>query len=147
MVSPTHIMFEFRLLCEKNSWTLSVMVSIFKNSCVDVWKNMSPVDGISSHYLVGMPIMRLHGASSTFTDVFCSTPPSGGLFPYFCYSFFWMLMHPLLVLSVCRIYCFPHCDLFPRNYCRWCVQGFFGGFVYPLLCHLHNPQFLHAVKI
>ena len=60
----------------------SVMVSILNNSCDDVWKNVSPGYGISSHSLVGIPIMRLYDASSAFTNFFAS-PPSGGLIPYF----------------------------------------------------------------
>ena len=72
MVSPTKIMLALRLLRKNNYWTLSVMGSIFKTSCDEVWKNMSPGDGILSHSLEGMPILRLHDESSTFTNVFCS---------------------------------------------------------------------------
>ena len=47
--------------------------SIFNTSCDEVWQNMSPGYGESSHYLVGIPIMRLHDASLTFTNVFFSS--------------------------------------------------------------------------
>ena len=63
--------------------------SICNISCDGVWQNMIPGDGISSHYLVGMPIMILHDAQPTFTNVFCSPPTLGGgwggvpYFPFF----------------------------------------------------------------
>ena len=88
MVYPTHIMSVLHLLYDNTSWDFSVIVSIWNTSCDEVWQNMSPRDGRSSYYLVGMPIMRLHYESSKSTNVFCSTPPSIGLLPYFrCFVF------------------------------------------------------------
>ena len=63
MIYPEHIMLVLRLLCENTSCTLYVMSYICNNSCDEVCQNMSPVDVIASHSLVGMPIMRLHDAS------------------------------------------------------------------------------------
>ena len=70
VVSPTHIMLVLHFLHENNHWDLSIMGSIFNTYCDDVWKKMSPVDGGLSHFLVEIPIMRLHDASSTLTNVF-----------------------------------------------------------------------------
>ena len=74
MVSPTHIMLELRLLCENYFWDSSVLAYICNNVCDEVWYNMRPEGGRSSHSLVGMSIMRLHDASSTFTNVLSPTP-------------------------------------------------------------------------
>ena len=46
MVYPKRIMLTLRLLQENTSLTLSVMGSISKTSCDQIWKNMSPRDGI-----------------------------------------------------------------------------------------------------
>ena len=143
ILSPEQIMLALCLLHEKNSWTSFFMGSICKNSCDEVWKNMSTGDSRSSHYSLGIPITRLHDASSTFSKVFCSPPPSGGFFQIFIASSSWILLSPLWVLSVWSIHYFLHSDLFINNNCRWCGQFFFRFFVYPFLFHLYHTQFYH----
>ena len=49
MVSPTYIILELSLFHKNTSWDLSVMGSICKNSCDEVYKNMSSGDGRSYH--------------------------------------------------------------------------------------------------
>ena len=87
MVSPTRIMLVFPLLCNNASLVLSVTGSFYKTYFDEVWHNIIPGDGRSSHSSVGIPIMRLHDLFLNFINVFCS-PPSGGLFPDFsCFIF------------------------------------------------------------
>ena len=64
MVFPTCIIMEFPFL------KLLLMGSVCDTSCVDFWQNMRPIDGSSPHYSMGYPIMRLRGASFTFTNYF-----------------------------------------------------------------------------
>ena len=53
-----------------------------------IWKNMNPGYRRSSHFLVGMPIIILHDASSALTNFFGYPPTSEGLVPYFtCFIF------------------------------------------------------------
>ena len=87
MVSPTCIMLVLHLLHKNSFLNSSVMVSIYKTSFDEVWKNMNPGDGMSSRSFLGMPITRLHDASSTVTNDFYP-PLSGGFFPDFtCFVF------------------------------------------------------------
>ena len=72
MVSPTCIIMELPF------FTLLLIGSVCGTSCVEVWKNMSPGDGGSPHSSVRDPVMKLHEASLTSTNDFCS-PPTGGL--------------------------------------------------------------------
>ena len=146
MVSPTRIIFVFHLLRKNTSWTLSMMGSICKTFCDEVWKNMNSWYGQSSHYLVGVSIMRLHDVSSTFANVFVILLQQWVCSRIFLASSSWILMHSLWYFSVWIIHCFLHSDFFIHNHCRWCDQGFFWGFVYPLLFHIHHPQFSHDVK-
>ena len=97
-VSPTRIMLLVCLLCKNNYCTLSVMGYIWKTSCDESWKNMSP--GVNDAY-------------SIFINDFCFLPSSEGLLPYVHAPFFWMLLHPLWDLSVYTIHCFLYCGIFP----------------------------------
>ena len=63
MVYTTHIMSVLRSLYGNASWDSSILASICKIACDEVWEKMSLGDGISYRYLVGMPIMILNGAS------------------------------------------------------------------------------------
>ena len=85
IVYTTRIMLAFLFLCENAYCASYVLPSIFNTACGEVWQNTSPVDGISSHYLVGITIIILHDASLEFIN-FLSPPLSGGLFP--CFPFF-----------------------------------------------------------
>ena len=49
MVSPTRVMFPLCLLCDNTSWISSVMGSICKTYCGEIWKNMSTGYGRSYH--------------------------------------------------------------------------------------------------
>ena len=72
MVSPTRIMLVFPLLCNNASLVLSVTGSFYKTYSDEVWHNIIPGDGRSSHSSVGITIMILHYSSLTFTNLFCS---------------------------------------------------------------------------
>ena len=141
MVSPTRIMLVLHLLRKNAPWTLFVMHSIFKTYCDDFWKNVIPVDGRSSHSLVGMPIMRLHDASSTFMSVFFLFLHQRGCSYIVPASYFWMLLYPLWYFHMYSIHCFPHSEPFFHNPLGWCDHGFFRGFVYPLFFTFVIPSF------
>ena len=94
MVSPTLIILVFPLLRESTYWTLSIMGSICKNYCDEVWENMSPGDRVSYHSSVGIPIMRLHDASSTFTNVFFLLLHQESCYQIFPVLYSWMVIHP-----------------------------------------------------
>ena len=68
-------------------FTLLLIVSVCRNSFVEVWYNKSPVDGGSPHSLVGDLIMILHEASLMFTNAF-GYPTTGGLLGDFSYFIF-----------------------------------------------------------
>ena len=144
MVSTTRILLVLRLLWEKNSWASTVLVSIWRTSCDEVWLSMIPVDGILSHYLVGITIMRLNDASSTFTNGFVLLLHKEVCYPIIPVSYSWIFMHPIWDLFGWSIHSFSHSDIFYHNHCRWWGQGFFGGFVYPLLLRLCHPWFSHV---
>ena len=81
MVSPTCIILALPL------FVLLLIGSLCGTSCVEVWQNISPVDGVSPHSFLGYPIMRLHKASLTFANAFCSPPPGGLLGDFSCFGF------------------------------------------------------------
>ena len=141
MVSPTHIMLEFHLLRKNIYFTSSVMGSIFKTSRDEIYTNMSTGDGISYHYLVGMPIIRLHDASSSLTDFFVILLHEGGWSRILLASFFWMLLHPLWVflcrsLAVSRVATFP-----PKIIAGDVVKICFGGLVVVFVFTIIIPSF------
>ena len=57
----------------------------------------------------------------------------------FIASFFWMILHPLLILSVYITHCYPHSVLFLYNNCSWCVQG---TFIVPSFPTLREPKLI-----
>ena len=128
MVSPKHIMLSLRLLWDRISWGLYVIVSICKTYCNGLWQNMDPVDGRESHFLVVMPIMRLHNACSTFTDVFVLLNHKETCSQIFLVLSSLILLHSLLDLFVWSIICLPHSGYLPHNNCRRYGQGFFSFF-------------------
>ena len=100
MIYPTCIMLALILLCENDSWHLHLLDSIWNTTYDEVWQNRSSVDEISSHSLVGMVVMRLHDASSTFNNFVSPPPPSNFLFqyfPFFCFpGCFWIFFEIIL---------------------------------------------------
>ena len=136
-------MLSLRLLYKNTSWDLYVLVSICKTSCDKVWQNMSQGNGILYHSLVGMPNTRLHDASSTFTNMFCSLTTSGGLFPYLaCFVFLNVSTYSMRLVCV-EHSLFPAYLHFPHNHWRCCGQGFFGIYVILILFRLHHHWFYH----
>ena len=130
-------------LRENTSWDLSMMGSICNNYCKKVLHNTRPRDGISSHYLVGVPIMRLQDTSSKFTNVFCSPPPSGGFLPFSFFHIpecFWILFE----LPLCGSFTISHIVAFISTIISGDVFKVSLVFFYPLWFHLHHPQFSHA---
>ena len=75
------------------SLDLSVIDSICKTSCDEVCHKLSPGGGRSSCSLVGVPVVRLHDASSTFTLLLllrqeaCPRCSLFHLYEYFCILF------------------------------------------------------------
>ena len=138
MVSLTNIMLKLHLL-RKNSSLISLVISyICKTFCVEFWKYMISGNGRSYHSSVGIPIMILHDAYLTFSNVFCS-PLSGGLFPYFYWFMFLNFLHPLWFLSDFITHSSFHSILFLRNNCRWCGQGFFEISAYGIFSYSSSP--------
>ena len=143
---PTQIILALSLLRENTYWNLYVMDYIWKTSFDEVWKNTIPVYGRSPHYLVDIPIMRLHDTSLTFTNVFFLLLHQVDFFQIFLASYSWMILHPLWDLYVWIIHCVPYSDPFLHNYWSWYVKYFFGGFVYTLFFHLNCTQLSHTVQ-
>ena len=86
MVYPTLILLVLCLFRENTYWTLFVIGSIYKTSCDDICQNMRKGYIISSYFVWwGCPSWdcMMHPQ-----HIFFSTPPPGGLFPYFtCFLF------------------------------------------------------------
>ena len=120
MVSPTRIILALSLLSKNTSRNLSVMGSIWKAFCDEVWKNMSPGYVRSSYSSVGIPIMRLYDSSSTFTNVFV------------------ILLHQ----GSCS-----HISLINLNECFWILYDIFLWREFNVyLIVIFSPQSLQAVR-
>ena len=100
MVSFTCITLVLPLLCDNAYLILSVILSVCKNSCDEVWQNTSPRDRRPSHSLVGIHTVILHDEYLTLTNVFFVLFHHGYCYHIFIDSFFGMILHPFWVLSV-----------------------------------------------
>ena len=144
MLHHTRIILELISPRGNDYWDSSVLAYICKTNCDEVWQNTSPGYGISSNYLVGMPIMILNDVSSTFTNVLLLLLHKMFCFQILLVPFSWMLLYPLWYLLGWRTRCFLHKILLIHNHCRWCVQGSFGNFAFLLFIHLHHPHIFHV---